>query len=175
MKITSNTSRSSSVESRSGSSSNSSSSSEDNDDLLFDTTYVPPNGSSENDNDGETNCNANNADIETPSTTSMSIYPSFGSTPNTSSFPNTPSLMILMKPLKKGVKCKRNENTWKRNLNKKFRNNGKAYEMHTAGNKVREERKMRPPCTEKCKMKYSISSLKRNRCRLLLHIGTWVI
>lgn len=133
--------------------------------------YVPPNVSSESDSDGEANsntgnCDANNANIETPSTTNTSIYPSLGSTPNTSSFSNTPSPMILTSPLKKGVKRKRNENTWKRNLNKKFRNSGKAYEMHTAGNKVREERKMGPPCTEKCKVKCSIKFNEEERMQI---------
>lgn len=122
--------------------------------------YVPPNAISETDTDGENNsnkgnCDASNADIETPSFSSTYIYPSLRSTPNTTSFFNTPPPMILTSPLKKGVKRKRNENTWTRNLNKKFKNSGKV------------KTKCTPQATKSEKReKWNLRVRKRVRCNV---------
>lgn len=59
----------------------------------------------------------------------------------------------ILSPMKVG-KRKRNESTWKRNVLKIARNSGKAYEKRSkkADKLMREERKIKPPCTEKCKL-----------------------
>lgn len=72
-----------------------------------------------------------------------------------SSLSATQDVSILTSPLKKGIKRKREEGTWKRNLLKAFRNSGKAYNMHTKSKKIREERMVKPACGEKCKLQCS--------------------
>lgn len=46
----------------------------------------------------------------------------------------------------KGKKGKKNTAQWKRNQKKNLRNTGKAYTMSTKSQKMRHERKMKPPC-----------------------------
>lgn len=60
-------------------------------------------------------------------------------------------VVILSSPLKKGKKRKKNMNKWKANVAKKLRNTGKKYE--TNQKKIKNERSLKPPCTEKCKIK----------------------
>jgi len=55
-------------------------------------------------------------------------------------------------PLKKGKKRQRNEDKWKRNMDKKLRNKGQSYESHCASKKMRKERQMKSPCKETCKL-----------------------
>ena len=66
-----------------------------------------------------------------------------------SSIANVP---ILVSPAKKGLKRKKCPEKWKRNVQKQLRNKGKMYEMHTKRNQIRAERKMKPPCGEKCRL-----------------------
>lgn len=62
---------------------------------------------------------------------------------------------ILVSPSKKGLKRKACPENWRRNVQKRLRNQGKAYEMKSKFNKEREERKMKPACDEKCRLKCS--------------------
>lgn len=52
---------------------------------------------------------------------------------------------------KKGRKRKRNEKYWKQNRAKTLRNTGKEY--ITKKNKIAEPRNVKPPCTDKCRIK----------------------
>ena len=61
---------------------------------------------------------------------------------------------ILNSPAKKkGFKRKRNPQTWYRNAQKKLRNEGKSYKMASKNHRERPARAMKPPCTEKCRLK----------------------
>ncbi|XP_050706873.1 uncharacterized protein LOC126992253 [Eriocheir sinensis] len=61
---------------------------------------------------------------------------------------------ILNSPVKKkGFKRKRNPQTWYRNAQKKLRNEGKAYKMASKYHREKPARTMKPPCTEKCRLK----------------------
>lgn len=67
------------------------------------------------------------------------------------------SVSILVSPAKKGIKRKRRPETWTRNKQKQLQNAGKAYTMHTKEKTMRTERRLKPPCGEKCRL---ISSSK---------------
>ncbi|XP_066958695.1 uncharacterized protein [Macrobrachium rosenbergii] len=61
---------------------------------------------------------------------------------------------IFNSPAKKqGFKRKRNPQTWYRNAQKKLRNEGKSYKMASKNHRERPARAMKPPCTEKCRLK----------------------
>lgn len=64
---------------------------------------------------------------------------------------STQEIPILVSPTKNVKKRKRNTENWKRNIIKKLRNTGKAYETHTLNKKIRERREMKAACGEKCK------------------------
>lgn len=61
---------------------------------------------------------------------------------------------------KKG-KRKRDENNWKKNVMKKLRNEGKSYLSTTK--KIIPERKIKKPCSEKCKLKCSTKFTESER------------
>lgn len=63
-------------------------------------------------------------------------------------------------PLKKGKKRQRNEDKWKRNIDKKLRNKGQLYESHCASKKMRKERQMKSPCKLKCSSKFNDENRK---------------
>lgn len=69
----------------------------------------------------------------------------------------------LESPAKKGSKRKKLPEKWGRNLQKKLRNEGKQYVMHTKDKKEREERKVKPPCREKCRLKCSMKFTEEQR------------
>lgn len=141
-------SRFSSCSSSSSSSSTTDSSSEDNDDLLYDQTYVPDQTNNQTDSEADSPENS----LTSPTTSSSLL------TLDSSVTSNIPS-----SPAKKGRKRKRDENTWKRSLNKKFRNTGREYEMHCKEKKVRSARAIKPPCTEKCKLECSSKFTEEER------------
>ncbi|XP_045446690.1 uncharacterized protein LOC123654873 [Melitaea cinxia] len=72
---------------------------------------------------------------------------------------------------KKGRKRKRNEENWKRNVNKMLRNTGKAYK--SASNKIKEERKIKEPCGDKCRLQCK-SKLSEDE-RMLLFKNYWAL
>lgn len=141
------TRRDSNVSSTSASSSSSCSSSsflEDSDDSVADVTYVPiENKDSDESNDSEPendNTTIAPASINIESGTSSGIQDN----------------IILSSPLKKGKKRKKNPNSWKSNKRKQLKNSGMSYQMQTTEKRVRNERNMKPPCTEKCIIKCSV-------------------
>ncbi|XP_063591931.1 uncharacterized protein LOC134769019 [Penaeus indicus] len=69
----------------------------------------------------------------------------------------------LESPAKKGSKRKKQLEKWGRHLHKKLRNEGKRYVMHTKDRKEREERKVKPPCKEKCRLKCSMKFTEEQR------------
>ena len=73
--------------------------------------------------------------------------------PNAIELKDNNDVTILVSPSKKGTKRKACPAKWRRNVNKRLRNEGKAYEMTSTKRKEREERKMKPPCNEKCRFK----------------------
>lgn len=72
---------------------------------------------------------------------------------------------------KQGRKRKRNETNWKRNVKKTLRNSGQSYK--TAGNKIKEERKMKEPCGVKCRLQCK-SKLSEDE-RILLFKNYWAL
>lgn len=64
------------------------------------------------------------------------------------------------------LKRKENVGNWKKKFRKRARNLGKAYEMHTASKKLRNERKMKATCTEKCKLKCAMQFSEDERKKL---------
>ncbi|CAH1105259.1 unnamed protein product [Psylliodes chrysocephalus] len=101
------------------------SSSEDCDDLINDTAYLPKNNE-ESDSEKE-----NVADNTQKNTAGAGSH-----TDNSTPHLNNPStsaqnIQISVSPAKKGLKRKNNKEMWKRNILKKSRNSGKAYETHT--------------------------------------------
>lgn len=62
---------------------------------------------------------------------------------------------ILVNSTKKGIKRKKCPKKWKRNIQKPMRNTGKMYKMHTKEDRNRAERKIKPPCDKKCRLKCS--------------------
>lgn len=156
---------SSSSSSSSTSSSGDSSSSEDCDDILYDKTYTPQDDS-ESDED-----NINNLIPETDAPNQVATVTSESNsihaeeaTPPLNATGN--SVNILITPEKKSLKRKSNENCWKRNILKKARNTGKAYETHTSSKKIKNERKMKPACGEKCKLKCSEKFAEEERLKI---------
>lgn len=79
--------------------------------------------------------------------------------------------LVVTSPLKKGRKRQRNEDKWKRNIDKKLRNKGQLYESHCASKKMRKERQMKSPCKETCKLKCSSKFNDENRKELFS--GFW--
>ena len=69
----------------------------------------------------------------------------------------------LGSPAKKGSKRKKRPENWGRSLQKKLRNEGKRYVMHTKEKKGREERKVKPPCGESCRLKCSTKFTEEQR------------
>lgn len=66
-------------------------------------------------------------------------------------------------PEKRGRKRLRKEENWKRNILKQARNTGKAYESHTATKKIRPERKLKPGCSDACKLQCSLAFNENDR------------
>ena len=156
---TSSASSSSSSSSRSSSSSNSSSSSksssEDCDDLLYDKSYSPDD--SDGNSDSEDYSNNYTVDAVHPSEmienrlTPTKFSPVMTSSFNSYCGENDSSVgvqetSILVSPPKKGVKRHMNVGKWKRNLTKKLRNTGQAYETNTQSKKIRKKREMKEGC-----------------------------
>lgn len=69
----------------------------------------------------------------------------------------------LESPAKKGSKRKKQPQNWGRSLQKKLRNEGKRYVMHSKDKKEREERKVKPACGEKCRLKCSMKFTEEQR------------
>lgn len=59
----------------------------------------------------------------------------------------------LVSPSKRGIKRKACPEKWRKNVQKHLRIRGKAYEMKSKSQNEREERKMKPPCNKKCRLK----------------------
>lgn len=68
--------------------------------------------------------------------------------------------------MKKGRKRQRNEDKWKRNIDKKLSNKGQLYESHCVSKTMRKERQMKSQCNETCKLKYSFKFNDENRKEL---------
>lgn len=120
---------------------------EANDHSFNDATFTPHNIVSNRNIDCQDNSTSNSSDsnitdVETPIISTSD-----------SQFTDVETPTILRSPLKKGVKRKINKSNCMRSINKKLRNSGKEYIMGSTGKKVRKERKIDPPCTEKCKLK----------------------
>lgn len=135
---------SSSSSSSSGSNSSSSeSSSEDGDDSTADITYMPEEYSA---SDSDFNAQDKDPAVDTSLTGKDNA--------------------ILSSPIKRGVKRKRNVGKWRRNILKHARNSGKEYEMRRKDKKVREERIMKPACSDKCRLSCSTKFSEEDRLKL---------
>ncbi|KAL4711225.1 hypothetical protein ACJJTC_019066 [Scirpophaga incertulas] len=153
----SSSSTSSSSSSSNSSSTSSSSESEDCDDPIMDQTYKQPTNDSASDSDENHEQSADDHHT-TPSTTILSEIT------NNSSIAN--DIAILTSPLKKGRKRKVNAEQWQRNQQKKARNSGKEYKRNTKDEKLRPERKMKQPCTEKCRIKCAMKFTEEERVQI---------
>lgn len=160
--VSSGSSSSSSLSDSSSDSSSLSSSSEDFDDIFGDKTYVPFKENNILHSTSEDELNIDNKDNRA----SVSIENSANEV-NLSEI-NT---LVVTSPLKKGRKRQRNEDKWKRNIDKKLRNKGQLYESHCASKKMRKERQMKSPCKETCKLKCSSKFNDENRKELFS--GFW--
>lgn len=118
--------------------------SEDSDDSVLDATYIQP---TVNESDSDSVPNVNMSKV-------AEISNNFGETSTISTSP------------KKCIKRKKCEKNWKRNSKKYCRNSGKEYIMNTADEKIRIERKLQPPCTEKCKLKCSSKVTEMERMKI---------
>ena len=70
---------------------------------------------------------------------------------------------ILVSTSKKGLKRKACPENWRRDVQKRLRNQGKAYAMKSKFRKEREERKLKRPCNEKCRLKCSSKFMEEER------------
>ncbi|KAJ8877512.1 hypothetical protein PR048_021967 [Dryococelus australis] len=113
--------------------------SEDCDVDVKDKTYVPQNNSG-NDSDERIISASSSVNVTELSNHRISLSPSKG---------------VSISLIKRGIKRKRDTEKWKRNVQKKVRNSGKAYEMHTSSKEIGEERAIKPPCSVKCKLQCS--------------------
>lgn len=71
-----------------------------------------------------------------------------------------------VKSEKKGRKRKRNESLWIKNINKKLRNTGQAYNSSSKSGRSYEKRVMKQPCGEKCKLKCTTKITETERQRI---------
>lgn len=159
----------SSSSSYTSSSSDSSSSSDDTtsdvfDDSLDDVTYEPK---SDEEVDSSSSSEDNSRTRMQEKTNSMLLHGQLNSSlESNNSKQSTQDVSIVVSPVKKGVKRKRNVDQWKRNILKKSRNSGQAYETHSKNKIIREQRKIKPPCTQKCKLKCSNKFTDEERLQL---------
>lgn len=74
--------------------------------------------------------------------------------------------MTLTSPHKKNIKRKRNIENWRRYMLKRAINCGEKYETHSSEKKIRNERKMKPTSTDKCKMQRATKFTEDQRQKL---------
>ena len=67
--------------------------------------------------------------------------------------PPTQDGVVTTTPTKKGKKRKRSQQLWKRNVTKYLRNEGKEYVTRGKNKNVREARRVKQPCGNKCRLK----------------------
>lgn len=60
---------------------------------------------------------------------------------------------VAESPVKRGKKRPCNKNEWKKNIAKRLRNTGQAYECNSKTRKEIPARRLKPPCAEKCTLK----------------------
>ncbi|XP_073969707.1 uncharacterized protein [Rhodnius prolixus] len=171
--IPSSTTSSSTGSSSSSSSTSNDSSPEDNEDSSNDITYEPENEENLGSNSSEDNLrvkaqekSGGNPRGSTPSYIQLSSSSNSNSTTTNNSMDSPMDVPILVSPVKKGVKRKRNVDQWKRNVLKKARNSGEAYQTHSQSKSIRGPRKLKPPCGQHCKLKCSTKFTAEERMQL---------